>query len=208
MNNGSDPDAIKNDHWRVLAIDEFERVLILDRSNTEALNSIADLYHWSIKQWGKAEAYYRRAIEVDPRNFEALYSLAEIDWMESYKTRMDRRFQLNMSLKQKLIGRAACKEIRDHNLERVNEGIELMFRALNVLNAPDAMMYMSALYNERADIQCGSERMYAEDRATALRWVERASEARNRPEKIVIPARLHPAPPPPLQVRSIKKKQK
>jgi hypothetical protein len=36
----------------------------------------------------------------------------------------------------------------------------------------DAMAYMNLMYRERADIQCGDAKAYAEDLKTADKWVD------------------------------------
>ena len=76
-----------NDHWRVLAIAEYKKVLELDFSNTQALNRLG-LRYYRQADLDEAEPHYRKAIEVDPSNSEALYTLAVINWERSYGVRM------------------------------------------------------------------------------------------------------------------------
>jgi len=111
----------------VLVLEEYNKVLELDSSNTKALNSMANLHYRSAK-FDEAERYYRKTIEVDASNSEALYTLAVIEWHRSYVLRMEKRAQLKFSPRQPLIDSPACHEIRKENLARVEEGISLLTR--------------------------------------------------------------------------------
>jgi tetratricopeptide (TPR) repeat protein len=184
-----------NDHWRVLAIAEYKRALELDGMNTQALNSLGHRYYWDA-DLDKAERYYRKAIDVDPNNSEALYTLAVIDWQRSYELRMERRVTLKLRRKQPLIALSSCAEIRAENLPRVDEGIALLTRTLQVVNAAEAMAYTAILYRERADIQCGDDSAYSDDLKTAARWHEQACETWHDPDRAKIPWRWPASPPP------------
>jgi tetratricopeptide (TPR) repeat protein len=184
-----------NDHWRVLAIAEYKKVLELDVSNTQALNRLG-LRYYRQADLDEAEPYYRKAIEVDPSNSEALYTLAVINWERSYGVRMRKRVELKLSRKQNLIGLSSCGRIRAENLARVDEGIVLLTRTLQVLSAGEAMAYMAILYRERADIQCGDRSAYKDDLRTAAAWHERACETWHNPERAELSWRGAVNPPP------------
>jgi tetratricopeptide (TPR) repeat protein len=185
-----------NVHWRVLAIAEYKKVLELDGSNTQALNSLGHRYYWNA-DLDEAERYYRKAIDVDPSNSEALYTLAVIDWQRSYRLRMQKRIKLKLCQNQPLIALSACAEIRAENLARIDEGIVLLTRTLQVLDAGEAMAYMAILYRERADIQCDDDSAYTDDLRAAARWHERACETWHNPDRAKVPWRWPASPPPP-----------
>jgi Flp pilus assembly protein TadD len=185
-----------NDHWRVLAIAEYKKVLELDASNTQALNSLAHRYYRQA-DLDEAERYYRKTIEIDPSNSEALYTLAVIDWERSYRLRMQKRVELKLTQKQRLIGLSACTEIRAENLARVDEAIALMKRALQALDVGEAMVYMALFYRERADVECGDRSAYEDDLRTSVQWDDRACEIRHDLDRARVPSRWPASPPPP-----------
>ena len=185
-----------NEQRRVLVLEEYNKVLELDSSNTKALNSMANLHYRSAK-FDEAERYYRKTIEVDASNSEALYTLAVIEWHRSYVLRMEKRAQLKFSPRQPLIDSPACHEIRKENLARVEEGISLLTRIPQVFNIADGMAYMGLLYRERADIQCDDRPAYEDDIKTAQSWAHRGCEARQNPDSQNIPWSWPPSPPPP-----------
>ena len=193
----SSQSSSSNDHWRELAIAEYKKVLKLNASNAQALNSLAHGYYWQA-DLDEAERYYRKTIDVNPRNVEALYTLAVIDWQRSNRLRMQKRIELQLDEKQPLIGLPACSGMRADNLARIDESIVLMTRTLQALNAREPMAYMAIFYRERADIQCGDRASYEDDLRTSARWHERACKTRHNPDSTSIPLRW-PASPPPLE---------
>ena len=188
-------DAGANDHWRVLAIAEYKKVLELAPSNTQVLNSLAYVYYWHA-ELDEAERNYRKAIEVDATNAEALYTLAVIDWRRSYQVRVQKRTELKLNQKQLLIGLSSCRDIRTENLDRINEGIGLLTTTLQVLDVPEAMVYISILHRERADIQCGDRAAYQDDIKTSALWEHRACQTKINADRVNVPARWPPGPPP------------
>lgn len=184
-----------NDHWRELAIAEYTKVLEMNASNTDALNSLAHRYYWQA-DLDDAERYYRKSIEADSRNSEALYTLAVIDWQRSHRLLMQKRVELKLSKDQRFIGLSACSAIRADNLARIDESIVLMTKTLQSLNAGEAKAYMAVFYRERAEIQCGNRSAYEDDLRTATRWHERACEAWQSQDKTSIPLRWPPSLPP------------
>jgi hypothetical protein len=109
---------------------------------------------------------------------------------------MEKRTKLKLRRKQPLIGLSACAGIRAENLIRINEGIDLLARTLQVLNVGEAMAYMAILYRERADIQCGARSAYTEDLKASVRWHESACEASQKPNREKIPWPWPASPPP------------
>ena len=188
-------DARVSNNWHLLAIGEYNRALELDPSNTEALNSLP---HCSYIQadFDEAGRYYSRAIEIDPVNSEALYTLGVIDWQRSYRTRAERQAALGVSLQKSIIGLSICSELRELNTPRIEDGLELLDRALQVLHAPEAMDYIALLYRERAETDCGDSIARQDDLNTSEMWVQRACRSRLGTEQKQLPARW-PAPPPP-----------
>jgi tetratricopeptide (TPR) repeat protein len=198
-----DWDCDANELRRMRAIEEFNKVLELDPSNTEALKTLAWRYHRSAKS-EEAVPYYRRALEADPNDFEALYTLAVIQWQRSYQLRQQKRAELKIGRNKSLIDSPSCTEIRIENLAPVEEGMALLQRANDLVKSNDVETYLSLLYQERADIQCKDQSAHDEDVRTSVAWADRACKTRRNPKRMVIncigtSSRCPPPAPPPSE---------
>ena len=179
---------------------EFEKVLEFDPSNTEALKVLGWRYSRKAK-FDEADRYYRRALEVDPNDFEALYTLAVLQWTRSYQIRQQKRAELKVGQNNPFINSPSCTEIRIENLARIEDGMTLLKRAIELVKSYDAESYLSHLYRERADIQCSDQSAYDQDVNTAVQWARRACKTRRDPDRMTISCISTrcplPAPPPP-----------
>jgi len=154
------------------ALGEYKKVLEQDASQRYALLGIAHLC-LQMKKFEDAKDYYNKAIELDPNDPESYYSIAVIDWTETYEPRMKIRAKLKLGPEQPLIHSAQCLEVRQANADRVQEGIDMLVHALQLRpDYDDAMAYMNLLYREKADMQCGDPQAYAEDLKVADQWVD------------------------------------
>jgi tetratricopeptide (TPR) repeat protein len=190
-----DWDCDTNEHRRVRAIEEYRKVLELDPSNTEALKALAWRYDRDAK-FDEAERYYQKILDVDPNDFEALYSLAVLKFNRSYILRAEKRAELKLERKKPLINSSSCTEIRLQNLARVQESMSLLKRATEIAESYAVKEYMSLLYQERADIQCGDRSAYDQDVSAALMWARRACDARHKPDLVTISCKSLRCPPP------------
>jgi tetratricopeptide (TPR) repeat protein len=126
-----------------------------------------------MKQFDKAKELYRKTTELDPNDPEPYYSVAVIDWTQTYQPRMELRAKLDLKQLQPLIRSAECWQLRDANRELVDDGIVMLKKAIELKRDYDnAMGYMNLMYRERAEIQCGDEQAYAADRKAADDWVD------------------------------------
>jgi len=166
-------DTPENKQMGERAIEQYKKVLEIDTSNRVAVKGTAYLY-LQMKQFEEARGYYRRATELDPKDPESYYSIGVIDWTETYKPRFELRDKLKVELDQSLIERPECWQVRDANLDRVSEGIEMLGKAIELRpDDDDAMAYMNLMYRERADIQCGDAKANKSDLKTADTWVDK-----------------------------------
>jgi tetratricopeptide (TPR) repeat protein len=152
-----------------LAIEEYKRTLQIDGSDKEASIDLAYLL-W---QFGReeSESYYRKALALDPNDPEALAAIATIDFRQSRKDMVQREVNAGASAEKPLIGLAGCFEIRQNDLDRVNEGISLLTKALQVESDNlEFKAWLSVLYDNRAEIQCGNPEAYRVDVAKARKW--------------------------------------
>jgi tetratricopeptide (TPR) repeat protein len=164
-------DTTDNTKFCENAIAQFKQLLNVDPQNINAMKGIASL-NFNMKRFEEAKDYHQKVAKLDPKDPEALFSIAVIDWTESYKTRMDERNTLNLKSTEPLIDQLTCAAIRSKNKDNVDEGIEMLKRALILRpDYDDAMAYMNLLYRERADIQCNDQQAYEADIKAADEWV-------------------------------------
>lgn len=186
-----------NDHIGVRAREEFERVLEIDPSSTEALNGLAWRYYRGA-QYEKAEQYYRQTLGLDPNDSEALYTLAVMQWQRSYQLRQEKRLELGLKRNESFIDSSACGAIRVQNLSRVEDAISLMMRVASLKKFYDAEVYLNVLHRERADIQCNDHAAYDQDMSIAREWMARACKTQQDPRRTkLICNSSHCAPPAP-----------
>jgi tetratricopeptide (TPR) repeat protein len=160
------------------AIDEFKKQLENDPSSINSMKGIASLY-FNMKKLDEAKDYHRRVIQLDPNDPEEYYSVAVIDWTEAYKTRMDARNKIGLKPEDPIKDQKVCNQIKDQNLEKVDEAINYLNKALEVRkDYDDAMAYLNLLYREKADIECGNADARRTDLATADDWVKKTMDTK------------------------------
>lgn len=162
------------------AISEFQKVLDRDPSNIHSIKGMAFLY-LQMKEYEKAKDSYMQATKLDPSDPESYYSIGVIDWTQSYQPRMEQRAKLGLEPGDALISHPQCWGLRDLNTERVQDGLTMFAKALELRpDYDDAMAYMNLIYRERADIQCGDQRAYNSDVETADKWVDLTMATKKR----------------------------
>jgi len=162
------------------AIDEYKVVLDADKGNKNtqllSLKGLASLY-FNMKKFDEAKEYDKKAIEVDPNDPENYYSVAVVDWTQSYVPRMESRQKLGLKLDEPIKDKKVCEEIKEKNQDKVKEGIEMLEKAISLRkDYDDAMAYLNLMYRERADIQCGDPEARAADLKLADDMVAKTME--------------------------------
>jgi tetratricopeptide (TPR) repeat protein len=161
------------------ALENFKKVLESDPKNALSAKGIASLY-FNMKKFEEAKEWNRKAIALDPNDPTSYYSIAVIDWTQSYAPRTEARLKSGLTdafapIKDKKL----CEELRTKHWDHVQEGIEMLNKALNIRkDYDDAMAYLNLLYRERADYQCGDAEARAADMKTADEWVEKTKQTR------------------------------
>src|SRR6185437_4545991 len=75
----------------------------------------------------------------------------------------------------------ACPDLRARNMAAVEDGIQMLTRAIELRkDYDDAMAYMNLLYRERAKLECGDAAAVAADLKKADEWTDLAMDARKR----------------------------
>jgi tetratricopeptide (TPR) repeat protein len=173
-------DSVENLRNAECALENFKRVLETDPKNVLSLKGIASLY-LNMKKFEEAKDWNRKAIQADPNDQDNYYSVAVIDWTQSYVPRTEARLKAGLTdpttplVKDKKL----CEQLSTEHMDKVNEGIEMLNKSLEIKkDYDDAMAYMNLLYRERADYQCGDQAAREADLKTADEWVEKAKTTR------------------------------
>ena len=182
------------------AKDEFMKVLEQDPNDTTALASLASLaYNQAVfasagqESWQKfdeAAKWYKKLIEVDPKNKEAYYSLGVIAWAKWYPALMTAR--ANLRMKPEDPGPDQGQEGQGRTEERstppiIDDGIANLQKALDIdKEYDDAMAYMNLLIRERADLADTPDE-YKKQVEIADEWVQKALDTKKA--KAAAPAR-------------------
>jgi tetratricopeptide (TPR) repeat protein len=155
------------------AIEEYQKVLQADPKNINSVKGIAFLY-LQMKKFDQAKEYYKKAVDIDPNDPESYYSVAVIDWTESYQPRMEARAKLGMGPNEPLKDKKVCEQLRTANMDTVNEGKQMLEKALQLRpDYDDAMAYLNLMYREEADLECSDPAARAAALKTADEWVDK-----------------------------------
>ena len=166
-------DTPDNNKMAEQAIDQYKEVLKRDPKNINSVKGIAYLY-LQMKRFDDAKQYYRKATELDPNDPEPYYSVAVIDWTQSYQPRMEERAKLGLKPEEPLKDRKVCAELKAKNEQYIDDGIAGLNKALQLRpDYDDAMAYMNLLYRETADLETTNPAARAADLKTADEWVDK-----------------------------------
>jgi len=168
-------DTPDNNKYAEQAIDQYKIVLQHDPKNINSIKGIAYLY-LQMKKFDLAKEFYKKASEADPNDPEPYYSVAVIDWTQTYVPRQEERAKLGLKPDDSLPAKdkKVCAQVKEKNTANVEEGINNLNKALQLRpDYDDAMAYMNLMYRERADIQCDDPGARTADLKTADEWVDK-----------------------------------
>jgi tetratricopeptide (TPR) repeat protein len=129
-----------------------------------------------MKKFDLSKEFYKKASAADPNDPEPYYSVAVIDWTQTYQPRQEERAKLGMKPDDSLPAKdkKVCAMVKEKNTANVQEGIDNLNKALQLRpDYDDAMAYMNLMYREQADIQCDDPAARAADLKTADDWVDK-----------------------------------
>ena len=86
-------DTPDNNKFAEQAIDQYKIVLGSEPKNINSIKGIAYLY-LQMKKFDMAKEYYKKASDADPNDPEPYYSVAVIDWTQTYQPRQEARAKL------------------------------------------------------------------------------------------------------------------
>jgi len=179
-----------------LAEQEYKTVLELDASHVDALKNLAyRLYDFA--RVDESEAFYRRGLALYPEDPDLLCGVAAISFHRVWPDIMKVKARLNLEADAPMIQFPSCPEVREKHRNRVDEGIALLIRAMQRINDPNLIGYLSVFYRMRAEIQCGNRRAYQADwNAARMRNLAR-ERARDQDVPVDFLQKCPPPPPPP-----------
>lgn len=173
-------DTPENNRNAEMAIQEFKNVLQTDPQNVTSLKGIASLY-FQMKKFDEAKDYNRKVMAADPNDPETYYSIAVIDWTETYQPRMEERNKLGLKPEEPIKDKKVCESLKEKNSAKVQEGMDMLEKAIKLReDYDDAMAYYNLLWREKADLECGDPAARENDLRQADSWVDQTLAAKKR----------------------------
>src|SRR5579862_1151390 len=107
-------DSEDNNRMGENAIEQYKAVLDRDPKNINSVKGIAYLY-LQMKKFDLAKEFYKKASEIDPNDPEPYYSVAVIDWTQTYIPRQEERAKLGMKPEDSLPAKdkKVCAAVKD-----------------------------------------------------------------------------------------------
>lgn len=173
------------------AIAEFQKVLQSDPGNVGSLGGIASLY-FQMKRMEDAKEYYMKQIQLEPNTPEAYYSVAVIDWTQTYQPRMVLKSRLKLKPDDPIKDAKERQALAERNQPLIEEGMKMLNKAMELrADYDDAMAYLNLLYREKADLADAPQER-EELLKTADTWIQKTLEIKKaKAEKAA-----HPSGPP------------
>ncbi len=166
------------------SVDVYNSILKMQPNNANAIAGIASIYY-GMGKFETARKYYQEQIQRDPNDPVPYYTIGVIDWNESYRPRITTRLKYGITNPQapfvarrapRIIVRA-CKNLAATNLPIVNDGLQMLHKAMELRqNYVNAMTYVNLLYREKADMECGNQAAARQDTAKANKWYNLAQK--------------------------------
>ena len=167
-----------------LAIEQYNAVLEKDPRNINSIKGIAVL-DLNMKKFDESKKYYGKAIELDPNDPEAYYSIGVIDWTQAYQPRTEARSKLGLRPEEPLKDKKLCAKLREDASGVIQEGMDNLNKAIQLRpDYDDAMVYLNLLYREKADRECDLPEQAAADTKMANDLSDKVMDVRKvRAEK-------------------------
>jgi tetratricopeptide (TPR) repeat protein len=169
-----------------MAIDGFKSVYDKDPKDVSSIKGIAALY-LNIGKYDDAKAWQLKAIEADPQDAEAHYTVGYIDWRQAYRNAVQQLGTENLTDSgdgNPKMSKKLCATLQQMNGPLVTEGLQYMQKAVDIRpNYDDAMSYMNLLNRRKADLECGNDAARKADVQAAVDWNSKAMGTRKANEE-------------------------
>ena len=149
----------------------------MDPNNIGSVSGIASLY-FQMKRMDQAKEYYIKHIQLEPTNPEPYYSVAVIDWTQTYQPRIVLKSRLGLKPDEAIRNPQERQTLADRNNPLIEEGMQMLNKAMELRQEyDDAMAYLNLLYREKADLAATPEER-DELLRTANTWIDKALEVK------------------------------
>ena len=173
-------DAPENLQNAYAAIDQYKSVLAADPKNVNSIKGIAFLY-LNMKKLDDAKEYYQKAIDLDPNDPEAYYSVGVIDWTKLYVPMQEQRQKERLNGDEPSKDKKLCAQLREQDGALIQDGIDKLNKAMELRqDYDDAMAYMNLIYRQKAYRGCDNPEQAAADLKAADGWQDKTLDARKR----------------------------
>ena len=168
------------------ALDGFQDVLRRDPTDVVAMKQIASLDR-SIGKSEEAKDYGKKVIALDPNDSESYYTIAVVDYYQSYANA--KNMLASESLTDKgdgniKLSKPACAKLVQENAPLVNEALQYLQKAIEINPVyEDAMTFMSLAERRKADLECGNVPAIKADLDAAEMWAQKSMGARKEIER-------------------------
>ena len=173
-------DTPENNQFANQAIDVYKQILSGDTTKDQklmALKGMAALY-FGMKKMDDAKQYHQQVLQLDPNDPDTYYSIGVIDWTDTYHDAAEVKAKEGLKVDDDIVKdrklAKLCQAVKAKNEQKVNEGIDMLKKALELrTDYDDAMAYLNLMYRRKADIECGDEGAREADIKTAQEWVDK-----------------------------------
>lgn len=176
-----------------LADHEYRQTLERDGSHRQALKNLAYLLY-EFNRLDESESYYRKALALQPDDPELMGGVAALDYFRIAPDIITVKAQQKIPL----IQSPACIEVRERNQARLEEGIALLTRAVQITsNHSELKSYLGVLYSLGAEVQCGDRAKYQADIKSSRAWYMPRKDSGSKSRQEYFQKVPSPPPPPP-----------
>jgi tetratricopeptide (TPR) repeat protein len=167
------------------AIDIFQEVLAKDPKDVNSMKQVAGI-EFSVKRLDEAKAWQKKALQEDPKDPEAAYTVGVIDWMQAHQNTLSALAPAGLNDDGEGNAKAPKKimdELKDQNTALIQEAMQYLNQALE--NRPtydDAMSYMNLVYRAKANLDYGNADAVKADLDTAKDWSSKSMGTRKANE--------------------------
>jgi tetratricopeptide (TPR) repeat protein len=167
------------------AIDIFQDVLAKDPHDVNSMKQVAGI-EFSVKRLDEAKAWQKKALQEDPKDPEAAYTVGVIDWMQAHQNTLSALAPAGLNDDGDGNTKAPKKimdQLKDQNTPLVQEALQYLNQALDSKPTyDDAMSYMNLVYRAKANLDYGNAEAVKADLDTAKDWSSKSMGTRKANE--------------------------
>jgi len=157
------------------AVEDYQAAMKCDPAlSATALQGLAYL-NVLMDQPAEARDFYRHLLKIKQHR-DTYYAIATCDWSEASANTRSEKTRLNMNPGESMADSPACPALRKKNLPLVEDGLQMLIKAMQLRSSDQGVdqVAASALYQERAEIECGDPEARKADEKNAAYWTDLA----------------------------------